>query len=167
MTKTMRGRLLAAVLLLTGPHRWLRAAASRARDAVWPSFTQPQPFAWWKSEPFKKELGLTADQSARIDKIWETTRPELRQEWDELSEARGQALAPDSERRRRSRARPPDRPRRNGAREHEQDPLADAGADAEDADARSALALQRAPRPVAAGSAAASARAIRANRVND
>ena len=43
------------------------------------------PFAWWKSEPFKSELGLTTDQSARIDKIWETTRPELRQEWDELS----------------------------------------------------------------------------------
>jgi Spy/CpxP family protein refolding chaperone len=45
----------------------------------------PRPFAWWKSEPFKKELGLTADQSSRIDKIWETTRVELRQEWDELS----------------------------------------------------------------------------------
>ena len=35
--------------------------------------------------PFKKELGLTADQSVRIDKIWEATRPELRQEWDSLS----------------------------------------------------------------------------------
>src|SRR6476469_9437794 len=44
----------------------------------------PRPFAWWKSDPFKKELGLTAEQSARIDKIWETTRPELRQEWEEL-----------------------------------------------------------------------------------
>lgn len=43
------------------------------------------PFAWWRSEPFKSELGLTADQAARIDKIWETTRPELRTEWDELS----------------------------------------------------------------------------------
>ena len=45
----------------------------------------PRPFPWWKSEPFKKELGLTSDQSARIDKIWEATRPELRQEWDTLS----------------------------------------------------------------------------------
>jgi Spy/CpxP family protein refolding chaperone len=44
-----------------------------------------QTFPWWKSEPFEKELGLTADQSARIDKIWQTTRPELRQDWDELS----------------------------------------------------------------------------------
>jgi Spy/CpxP family protein refolding chaperone len=46
---------------------------------------QTLPFPWWKSEPFKKELGLSADQSGRIDKIWETTRPELRGEWDELS----------------------------------------------------------------------------------
>ena len=45
----------------------------------------PRPFPWWKSEPFKKELGLTSDQAARIDKIWEATRPELRQEWDALS----------------------------------------------------------------------------------
>ena len=49
----------------------------------------PRPFAWWKSDPFKKELGLTAEQSARIDKIWETARPELRQEWDELSKLEG------------------------------------------------------------------------------
>jgi Spy/CpxP family protein refolding chaperone len=46
---------------------------------------QTSPFPWWKSEPFKKELALSADQSGRIDKIWETTRPELRAEWDELS----------------------------------------------------------------------------------
>ncbi len=46
---------------------------------------QPAPFAWWRYEPFKKELGLTADQCARVDKIWESTSPELRQEWDELS----------------------------------------------------------------------------------
>jgi Spy/CpxP family protein refolding chaperone len=95
MTKTMRGPLLATVILLTG------AVASRAQShppgpgsaptrpphapgTSSAPFTQPQPFAWWKSDQFKKELGLTLDQSARIDKIWETTRPELRQEWDEL-----------------------------------------------------------------------------------
>lgn len=42
------------------------------------------PFAWWKTEPFKTEVGLSADQSGRIEKIWETTRPELRQEAEEL-----------------------------------------------------------------------------------
>jgi Spy/CpxP family protein refolding chaperone len=69
-----RIRLTAAALLLSA------APALAQRPAQ-----SPRPFAWWKSEPFKNELGLTADQSARIDKIWETTRPELRQEWDELS----------------------------------------------------------------------------------
>ena len=80
MTKTMRGQLLAAALLLATV---VPAYAQRQQEAPRPG--QPQPFAWWKSESFKKELGLTSDQSARIDKIWETTRTELRQEWDELS----------------------------------------------------------------------------------
>jgi Spy/CpxP family protein refolding chaperone len=45
---------------------------------------QNQRTPWWRSDELKKELGLTADQSARIDQIHETTLPELRQEWDEL-----------------------------------------------------------------------------------
>lgn len=45
---------------------------------------QGQSPLWWKSEEIVKELGLTADQSARIDKIFHSTRPELRQEFDEL-----------------------------------------------------------------------------------
>jgi Spy/CpxP family protein refolding chaperone len=69
-----RLRLAAAALLISASP----LLAQRSPDP-------PRPFAWWKSEPFKKELGLTADQSSRIDKIWETTRVELRQEWDELS----------------------------------------------------------------------------------
>jgi Spy/CpxP family protein refolding chaperone len=44
-----------------------------------------RPGPWWKVEPFKRDLGLTADQSARIDRIYEATRPELRQEWEQLS----------------------------------------------------------------------------------
>src|SRR5262245_48943900 len=39
---------------------------------------------WWKSEEVAKQLGLTADQSGRIEKIYQATRPELRQEFDEL-----------------------------------------------------------------------------------
>ena len=50
------------------------------------SATQAQPqFVWWRSDEFKKELALTADQISRIDKIFESTRPELRQEMDELT----------------------------------------------------------------------------------
>lgn len=62
----------------------LLLAATPALAQVRPS-GPPRPFPWWKSEPFKKELGLSADQSIRIDRIWEDTRPELRQEWDTLS----------------------------------------------------------------------------------
>ena len=80
MTTTMRGRILAAALLLA-----VSAPAFAQRPAPAPLGQQPQPFTWWKSEPFKKELAISADQSTRIDKIWETTRPELRLEWDELS----------------------------------------------------------------------------------
>lgn len=45
----------------------------------------PQPFFWWRSEEFKKELGLSADQVLRIDSIHQSTLPELRQERDELN----------------------------------------------------------------------------------
>jgi Spy/CpxP family protein refolding chaperone len=44
-----------------------------------------QPFFWWRSEEIQRELKLTADQISRIDKIFESTRPELRQEMDELN----------------------------------------------------------------------------------
>ena len=70
----LRLRLVVAALLLSAAP----ALAQRPPEG-------PRPFPWWKSEPFKKELGLAAEQSMRIDKIWETTRLELRQEWDELS----------------------------------------------------------------------------------
>ena len=45
---------------------------------------QSRPGRWWKSDAIAKELGLTADQAARIDQIWEATVPELRQDWEEL-----------------------------------------------------------------------------------
>jgi Spy/CpxP family protein refolding chaperone len=75
--------------MIMSPRRQLICLAFLLLAAL-PAFAQtltPQtlPFPWWKSDPFKKELGLSADQSGRIDKIWETTRPELRGEWNELS----------------------------------------------------------------------------------
>ena len=45
----------------------------------------PPPFYWWRSEQFKKDLGLTSDQVTRIDSIHQSTLPELRQEWDEFN----------------------------------------------------------------------------------
>jgi Spy/CpxP family protein refolding chaperone len=71
--------VLTALLLGTAP-----LLAQKA-----PEPPRPTPFAWWRSDQFKKDLGLTADQSVRIDRIWESTRPELRQEWDEFSKLDG------------------------------------------------------------------------------
>jgi Spy/CpxP family protein refolding chaperone len=67
-------RWLIGLLVLAG----LGAGEAAASQA-------PHQFVWWRSDEFKRELGLTADQIARIDRIFESTRPELRQEMDELS----------------------------------------------------------------------------------
>jgi Spy/CpxP family protein refolding chaperone len=66
-------RLLVAVVLIG-----FAAAEVRAGQV-------PTQFIWWRSEQFKKELGLTTDQLAKIDKIHQSMIPELRQEWDELN----------------------------------------------------------------------------------
>ncbi len=78
MTTTMRGRLMAVALLSVA------AAPAFAQHSPPPPHNQPT-LPWWKSEAFRKELGLSPDQSARIDKIWESTRTELRAEWDEFT----------------------------------------------------------------------------------
>lgn len=43
-----------------------------------------QSFAWWKDEQFQKEVGLTSDQCTRIDTVFQTTLPKLRQGKEEL-----------------------------------------------------------------------------------
>ena len=79
MNQTVCRRLLAVALLVSA------LAPAYAQGPPSEPSKQPPSFAWWRSESLKKELGLTADQTSQIDKIWETTRPELRAEWEELS----------------------------------------------------------------------------------
>ena len=43
-----------------------------------------QSFAWWKSEQFQKDVGLTTEQCARIDAVFQTTLPKLKQNREEL-----------------------------------------------------------------------------------
>lgn len=43
-----------------------------------------QSFAWWKDEQFQKEVGLTPDQSARIDAVFRAALPKLREGKGEL-----------------------------------------------------------------------------------
>lgn len=67
MSRLIRGRAVAAFLLLA-----LAAPVSA------------QSFAWWKDEQFQKEVGLTTDQCTRIDNVFQTTFPKLRQGKEEL-----------------------------------------------------------------------------------
>ena len=46
-----------------------------------------QAFKWWQSERFKKELGLTQEQSAKIEGIFQKSLPNLRTEKDTLDKA--------------------------------------------------------------------------------
>jgi Spy/CpxP family protein refolding chaperone len=53
-------------------------------------------FAWWKDAQFQHDLGLTADQSARIDAVFQTAIAQLRpkkQELDAQEELLSQQIA--------------------------------------------------------------------------
>jgi Spy/CpxP family protein refolding chaperone len=44
----------------------------------------PPPLAWWKDAQFQKDLGLTAEQSSRIDAVYQGALPQLHREKNEL-----------------------------------------------------------------------------------
>jgi Spy/CpxP family protein refolding chaperone len=48
------------------------------------SSQQNPPRGWWRTQSIVQELGLTADQQTRLNAIFETTMPELRQDREEL-----------------------------------------------------------------------------------
>jgi len=75
MTTLLRGWLSCTVLSLVA------FGLVQAQTSAPP----PRPGPWWKVDPFKRDLGLTTDQSTRIDRIWEATRPELHEEFEQLS----------------------------------------------------------------------------------
>src|SRR6185503_13486440 len=68
-----RPLFLACLVILVGVDL---AVASQA--------TPPPPFLWYRNEQSKKELGLTAEQSDKINNIHQSMIGELRQEYDEL-----------------------------------------------------------------------------------
>jgi Spy/CpxP family protein refolding chaperone len=45
---------------------------------------------WWKSDDFKRELGLTLEQSTRIDTIFRNTLPKLKEGKRQLDEKEGE-----------------------------------------------------------------------------
>jgi Spy/CpxP family protein refolding chaperone len=48
-----------------------------------------QPMQWWKLEPVKQELGLTTEQSAKIENIFQESMQQLRQNKTELDQLEG------------------------------------------------------------------------------
>ena len=45
---------------------------------------------WWQDERFRRDLGLTADQSTRLEEIFQKTQPTLRQKMQALDQAEDQ-----------------------------------------------------------------------------
>jgi Spy/CpxP family protein refolding chaperone len=52
------------------------------------AYAQP-PMAWWKNDSTVKELGLTADQSARLETIFQASMADLRREKADLDNVEG------------------------------------------------------------------------------
>jgi Spy/CpxP family protein refolding chaperone len=61
---------------------WLAVAVLLALAA--PLHAQSFGFSWWKDAQFQRDLGLTADQTAKIDTIFQSTISLLRQKKADL-----------------------------------------------------------------------------------
>jgi Spy/CpxP family protein refolding chaperone len=57
---------------------------AEARPPQTPQNQPPQRFAWWRSEPYQKNLGLSIDQVNRLEAIFQNVLPELRKGRDDL-----------------------------------------------------------------------------------
>jgi Spy/CpxP family protein refolding chaperone len=49
-----------------------------------------QGFKWWQDENFKRELGLTVEQSTRLEEIFQKSLPSLRRQKDALDRAQAE-----------------------------------------------------------------------------
>jgi len=54
---------------------------------LWAAPASAQAFKWWQSDRFKKELGLSQEQSTKIEGIFQKSLPNLRNEKDALDKA--------------------------------------------------------------------------------
>ena len=64
---------------------WLGIVAAGVLLSTAPATTQG--LKWWQSDAFVQELGLSADQSARIEQTFQKTLPALRRYKDALDKA--------------------------------------------------------------------------------
>ena len=78
MRRQIGRTVLCAGLLLAGA--WQTAA----EPPQGPPNQPPQRFAWWRSEQYQKNLGMSADQVNRCEAVFQNVLPELRKGRDEL-----------------------------------------------------------------------------------
>jgi Spy/CpxP family protein refolding chaperone len=78
MRRQIGRTVLLAGLLLGG------ASPTSAQSSQTPQNPPPQRFAWWRSEQYQKNLGLSADQINRLEAIFQSVLPELRKGRDDL-----------------------------------------------------------------------------------
>ncbi len=74
--------------------RWAQVVLLLALAA--PVHAQSFGFPWWKDAQFQRDLALTADQTAKIDAVFQSTISQLRQkkeELDRLEDALSQLIA--------------------------------------------------------------------------
>ena len=83
--------LLAAVVAGTLPVLAQSQSAQPAKPATNPNSKQTRPDGrrpnqppWWQDEAFKKSLNLTNEQANQIEKIFQDTRPQLRQQMNDV-----------------------------------------------------------------------------------
>jgi Spy/CpxP family protein refolding chaperone len=70
--------------------RYLSAVAALALVALASIATLSagqQPFKWWQSDHYKKELGLTPEQTRRMEEIFQKAMPQLKVQKSALDEA--------------------------------------------------------------------------------
>jgi Spy/CpxP family protein refolding chaperone len=52
-----------------------------------------QPYKWWQDEKSRTQLGLTADQTAKIEELFQAVMPKLRTSYEELDKRETQLSA--------------------------------------------------------------------------
>ncbi len=68
--------------------RWAALVAIMAAGAwLWTTPASAQGFKWWQSDTFRHGLGLTQDQSARIEDIFQHALPALQRHKEALDKA--------------------------------------------------------------------------------
>jgi Spy/CpxP family protein refolding chaperone len=67
-----------------------RAVAATALVALCAAPVLAQRGKWWQDERFRRELGLTAEQSTRLEEIFQKHQPKLREHMRTLNETEDQ-----------------------------------------------------------------------------